>query len=124
MNYCLNKKSGLFLMVSCFIILLTYSCRQVPTGEASSDKYRLVWNTDPTTSVTLAWDQLQISDAEVYFGTKDRGRKYWKYKQKVAPSAGNNKYEMNTQFALLENLHAGTNYYFVVKNKFGVSKRY
>jgi len=112
------------LFVFLLAILFAAGCKQVPDEFASSGKYRLVWNTDPTTSITLAWDQLQKSEVEVYFGTKDRGRKYWKYKQNVAPTESNNKYEMDTRFALLNKLKAGTNYYFVVKDKFGVSKRF
>ena len=80
------------LFVFLLAILFATGCKQVPDEFASSDKYRLVWNTDPTTSITLAWDQLQKSEVEVCFGTKDWGRKYWKYKQKAAPTESNNKY--------------------------------
>ncbi|NND07248.1 MAG: metallophosphoesterase family protein [Saprospiraceae bacterium] len=107
-----------------FMLVVVFSCKQVPEEEAASDKYRLVWNSDPTNSVTLAWDQLQDSEVEVYFDTKDQGRKYWKYNQKVSPSANNNRYEMNTHFANLEGLQPGTNYFFVVKDTFGVSDRF
>jgi hypothetical protein len=116
--------SHLPLKIIAILLMFSSACRKAPDEYASSDKYRLVWNTDPTTSITLAWDQWQNSDAEVYFDTIDWGRRYWKYKQKVAPAESNNKYEMNTQFAWLNNLHAGTNYYFVVKDVFGVSRRY
>ncbi len=116
--------SQLSLIIIAILLMFSSACKKAPDEYASSDKYRLVWNTDPTTSITLAWDQWQHSDVEVYFGTVDWGRKYWKYKQKVAPAESNNKYEMNTQFAWLNNLKAGTNYYFVVKDVFGVSKRY
>jgi hypothetical protein len=116
--------SQLSLIIIAILLMFSSACKKAPDEYASSDKYRLVWNTDPTSSITLAWDQWQNSDVEVYFGTIDWGRKYWKYRQKVAPAESNNKYEMNTQFAWLNNLKAGTNYYFVVKDEFGVSKRY
>jgi len=112
------------LIILTILLMFSSACKKIPVEFASSDKYRLVWNTDPTTSITLAWNQLQDSDVEVYFDTKDWGRKYWKYKQKVAPTESNNKYEMDTRFALLSNLQAGTNYYFVLKDEFGVSKPY
>ncbi|MFT7033161.1 MAG: hypothetical protein ACJA2S_001664 [Cyclobacteriaceae bacterium] len=112
------------LLILFILSLSVFSCKQIPEEEAASDKYRLVWNSDPTNSVTLAWDQLQDSDVEVFFDTKDQGRKYWKYNQKVSTSANNNKYEMNTHFANLEGLQSGTNYYFVIKDDFGVSERY
>ncbi len=112
------------LIIFAILVSLSSACKTIPDELASSDKYRLVWNTDPTNSITLAWNQLQDSDVEVYFDTKDWGRKYWKYKQKVAPTESNTKYEMDTRFALLNNLQAGTNYYFVLKDEFGVSKAY
>ena len=34
------------------IVALT-SCRQVPEERAASDKYRLVWNDDPTSTMTV-----------------------------------------------------------------------
>jgi hypothetical protein len=116
--------SQLSLIIIAILLMFSSACKKIPDEFASSDKYRLVWNSDPTTSITLAWDQLQTSDVEVYFGTKDQGRKYWKYKNKVNPAESNTKYEMDTRFALLNNLHAGTNYYFVLKDEYGVSKRY
>lgn len=109
------------------IVLLYFpftSCKQIPDQEAASDKYRLVWNTDPQTSVTLAWNQQNSDVAEVFYDSVDFGRKYWKYKQKITPTTQNSKYGMNTYFTLLENLSPGTNYFFVIKDKVGVSKRY
>ncbi len=124
----MRKATKIFIRFSIFtlflFLLLFIGCNKVPDEFASSDKYRLVWNTDPETSVTLAWDQLQNSKAEVFFDTKDWGRKYWKYKHQKRPSVKNSKYGMNSQFALLDELQPGTNYFFVIKDEFGVSKRY
>ncbi len=120
-----TKKIRSELLAICVgLLLFTISCQKIPTDYAVSDKYRLVWNNDPQTSVTLGWNQLQSSEIEVLFGTKDHGRKYWKYRNKVNPTDGNSKYGMNTEFALLDNLKPGTNYYFVVKDKVGVSDRF
>ena len=119
-----EKKFPITLLMLFILSIFVFSCKQIPKEEAASDKYRLVWNSDPTNAVTLAWDQLQDSEVEVYFDTKDQGRKYWKYNQKVSPSANNNRYEMNTQFANLEGLQPGTNHFFVVKDTFGVSDRF
>ena len=123
----MNKKINsiqLNLIILALLILFSSACKQIPDEFASSDKYRLVWNTDPSTSITLAWNQLQNSDVEVYYGTKDLGRKYWKYKPQAVPTEGNTKYEMDTRFALLNDLQAGSKYYFVLKDEFGVSKPY
>ncbi len=53
--------------------------RHVPTELAASDKVRLVWNDDPTSTITIIWDQLEGQEATVFYGKKDQGRKFWKY---------------------------------------------
>lgn len=119
-------KNYLVIIFTLFIglLLVSTSCKQVSDEFAASDKYRLVWNSNPETSVTVGWDQLQTSEVEVFFGLQDWGRKYWKYDKSIKPSAGNQKYGMNTQFASLDDLQSGMNYYFVIKDDFGVSERY
>ena len=37
----------------------------------STARYRLVWNDDPTTTITIAWDQLRGENPVVYYGEKD-----------------------------------------------------
>ena len=112
------------LFIYTVLLLFTTACHKIPSEHAASDKYRLVWNTDPETSVTVGWNQIQSSEVEVCFGTKDHGRKSWKYKNRIKPTDGNSKYGMNTQFALLDKLKPGTNYYFVIKDEIGVSDRF
>ncbi|MEN8117898.1 MAG: metallophosphoesterase [Bacteroidota bacterium] len=114
--------TSFFLLV--LLIAISSGCKKTPQTLAASDKYRLIWNTDPETSVTLAWDQLKYSETVVYFDTSDWGRQYWKYNRKTVHSNENNKYGMNTRFAILKNLKPGTNYYFIIKDEFGVSDRF
>ena len=40
------------------LLVMATGCRKVPEQYAASDKYRLVWNDDPTTTMTIIWDQL------------------------------------------------------------------
>jgi len=104
--------------------VILFSCRKAPEDFASSDKYRLVWTDDPSTTITLAWDQLDGHTAEVYYGPADHGRKFWKYPQSQTPQQDMNRYDMFTRFAKLSGLSPGTSYYFVIKDRKGVSKRY
>jgi len=104
--------------------LVLSGCRSVPETEAASDKYRLVWTDDPTSTITIAWDQLESGNPEVWYGTTDEGRRYWEYPDKAAPQRTHAVYEMNTHFAKLTGLQSDTEYYFVIRDEKGVSKRY
>lgn len=103
---------------------LIQGCRSVPETAAASDKYRLVWNDDPATTLTIAWDQLEDGHPEVWYGTTDEGRRYWEYPQKASPERVHQYYEMNTHFTKLTGLHPDTKYFFLIKDEKGVSQRY
>jgi hypothetical protein len=121
----MKQSLRIILLVSLILPQLIFnSCRKVPEDFAASDKYRLVWTDDPSTTITIAWDQLDGSTAEVFYGQADQGRKYWKYPESQGPQTEMNRYEMFTRFAKLSGLSPGANYYFVIKDESGVSKRY
>ena len=115
------------IVINVFLIVFSLvwpACRSIPETPASSDKYRLVWNDDPTTNLTIAWDQHEDVNPVVMYGQQDRGRAYWKYKHSQAPTRVLQKYEMNTHFARLKDLEPDKEYYFVIKDDNGVSERY
>ncbi len=114
----------LLLTLLTLLGISSQGCRTVTEFTAASDKYRLVWNDDPTTSITVAWDQHKQAQAVVKYGTKDKGRKHWKYKLSKSADRVLEKYEMQTHFAKLSNLRPDEEYYFVIKDNTGVSKRY
>ncbi len=99
-------------------------CQTVPETPASSDKYRLVWNENPSTNITVAWDQHESANSVVMYGIEDYGKKYWKYEFYKKADRVLDKYEMNTHFAKLSNLDPDQVYYFVIKDDAGVSDRY
>ncbi|MCG8308399.1 MAG: metallophosphoesterase family protein [Cytophagales bacterium] len=101
-----------------------YGCRKVPASAPASDKYRLVWNDDPTSTMTVAWDQHEQANATVWYGTEDHGRTFWKYGFSKKADRILDQYEMITHFAKLTNLEADKAYYFVIKDDKGVSDRY
>ncbi len=101
------------------------SCRQVPEERAAPDKYRLVWNDDPTSTMTIIWDQLIGEQSVVHYGKEDFGRRYWKYRNEQAPTRRLlDYYGMNTHYAKLQNLEPGQTYYFVIQDSAGVSDRF
>ena len=107
------------------ILVTLTSCEKVPEAHAASDKYRLVWNDDPTSTITIIWDQLVGKQPTVFYGKKDFGRKYWKYKNQQTPARKLiDYYLMNTCYTKLENLEPDQTYYFVIKDSVGISNRF
>ena len=103
---------------------LLQGCQTIPETPASSNKYRLVWNDDPTTTITVAWDQHEQANAVVMYGKEDNGRAFWKYPTSKRADRVLEKYEMTTHFTKLTGLEADQEYYFVIKDDMGVSERY
>jgi hypothetical protein len=120
------KRIQITILTLILMILVTLtSCKQVPEAQAASDKYRLVWNDDPTSTITIIWDQLVGKQPTVFYGKKDFGRKYWKYKNQQTPARKLiDYYLMNTCYAKLENLEPDQTYFFVIKDSVGVSNRF
>ncbi|MCK5147961.1 hypothetical protein KAR48_14490, partial [bacterium] len=65
---------GILILISVLIVVLILF-EHVPKEYAASDKYRLVWNDDPTSTMTIIWDQLKGDEATVLYSKKDFGRK-------------------------------------------------
>jgi hypothetical protein len=117
-------KSIIFSSIILAAVFTMFGCKKVPETPALSDKYRLVWNDDPATNITVAWDQHEELNPQVYYGTKDQGRKFWKYEHSKAADRVLDKYEMITHFTKLQDLQPDQVYYFVIKDDNGVSERY
>jgi len=117
--------SKIYISLLLFTTIIFYSCQQPVYEPAASDKYRLAWNDDPTSTMTIIWDQLKESDSRVHYGKEDFGEDFSKYPLAQEPTRKLlNTYEMNTHYAELKNLEPDQNYYFVIKDGFGVSKRF
>ncbi|MCK5338858.1 MAG: hypothetical protein KAJ50_08605, partial [Bacteroidales bacterium] len=82
----LNKRAAILITTVISLLLFTTSCHEVSKDLASSDKYRLIWNDDPTTTVSIAWNQIEGENPVILYGKKDFGRRDWRYKNKQAPA--------------------------------------
>ena len=105
-------------------LFLTTSCHNVAKDLSSTDKHRLIWNDDPTSTVTIAWNQIEGTNPVLLYDIEDFGRKDWKYQSQQIPHLTNEKYGMHTHFVKLTNLTADKKYYFVIKDSISVSKRF
>lgn len=87
-------------------------------------RFRLVWTDDPTTTTTVAWDQLRGENPTLHYGPQDLGTDADAYPHYQAPDRTSDYHDMNNQFVRLNSLTPDTEYYFVVKDSEGVSERY
>lgn len=121
----LRKYIIAIIPVVLLLALSLSSCHRIPEGDAIPDRFRLVWNDDPSATMTIIWNQSAGKNATLYYGTEDYGRQYWRYPNKKSPDHKlMNFFQMNTFYAELKNLVPDQLYYFVVKDSAGVSARF
>ena len=98
-----------------------------PLPDSNTGHYRLIWDSDPTSTATVAWKQISGANGTVYYGTEDLGRAYASYpSQKSVDRTGSfiSSGTINSCFAYLSGLQPDTAYYFVIKDEAGVSPRF
>jgi phosphodiesterase/alkaline phosphatase D-like protein len=116
------KKMMFYLLM---IGLTFYSCTSTKPMAKQPSKYRLVWTDDPTTTVTIGWDQGQVENPVVYYGKEDFGQEWQKYPEGQVPTRIVADYRgMNNHFVKLHNLEPDQNYYFVIKDNEYTSDRF
>lgn len=92
-------------------------------NDSATEKYRLVWCNEPTTEVTVGWNQLEGKPAEVFYGTTDFQRHHDKYPMKKSVDRVQDFHGMKNCFAVLTGLKPNTDYYLVVRDEKGVGRR-
>ena len=93
-------------------------------SEAKVDKLRCMWRTDPATSMVIGWNQISGNSPEVCFGEIDGGSDTNFYPTCAQPSRSIQFKGMNNYFVHLENLTPDTEYFFVIVDSEGTSRRY
>jgi len=91
---------------------------------AKVDKLRCMWRSDPSTSMVIGWNQISGSSPEVCFGEIDGGSDTNFYPTCAQPSRAIRFKGMYNYFARLENLSPNTEYFFVIVDSEGTSRRY
>ena len=104
-------------------VIMLFLSLGVFTANASTDMHRLIWNDDPTSTMTVAWRQLS-DEAKVYYDTEARGKDVSAYAHQLAATKKNDHLGLKTHFANLKELKADTQYYFVIADKESVSRPY
>lgn len=95
----------------------------ITENDSNTAKFRLMWINDPATEATIGWVQKSGEPGVVHYGKEDKQRKHHLYAktQKVHRTVdiegGKN------CFVKLDGLEADTEYYYVIKDAEGVSRR-
>ncbi len=100
----------LHYIFSFLLLIVLNSCSNVTIQNKSavlSDKYRLIWNDDPKTTMTVAWNQYQGTPTLNYGLSKET-------KHKIVPQRQVQYRGMNNTFARLTELKPNSRYYFKV----------
>ncbi len=103
---------------------VTATFTEVIQISTSTEKYRLTWREDPSTTMVIGWNQVRGTNPVVHYGPTDFGTSYSSYPSiKVVDRSVSSK-GMNNRYARITGLLPDTAYYFVIKDSEGVSKRY
>ena len=111
-----------FNLLLSFILLFSF-CPFYNTY-ATIDKIRAILREDPTSTITIAWNQISGENPTIHYGRIDAGLNIAQYEQKVSAAKSVQSKGMHTYFAHLNNLQANTIYYFVIQDSEGLSHRY
>ncbi|WP_299443644.1 fibronectin type III domain-containing protein [uncultured Aquimarina sp.] len=90
----------------------------------STEKYRLTWRTDPSTTMVIGWNQVRGTNPVVHYGTTDFGSSSSSYPLSKTVDRTVSSKGMNNNYARLTGLQPDTAYYFVIRDSEGVSERY
>lgn len=89
------------------------------------DKVRLVWNDDPTSTISIIWNKTVGSNGTVYYDKYTKGKcpvDHKEYTQSKTHDKSNQDFGMNNVTARLTNLEPDTDYRFIIKNERGTSE--
>lgn len=91
---------------------------------ATTDKYRCIIRDEPSTTMTIGWNQVSGSEAVVCYGTVDYGREAARYPFRMHPQRTTHAKGMHNHYTRLANLKPNTVYYFVIQDSDGTSQRF
>ena len=88
-----------------------------------TDRYRCMWREDPSTTMTIGWEQVSGNDPVVYYDEYDGGMEPLNYGFSKTVDRKVWSKGMSNHFARLTNLRPNTVYYFIIKDSEGISAR-
>ena len=106
----------------CAILMFCILCPEPILGV--TNKYRLTWRDDPSTTMVIGWVQVSGNAPKVHYGAIDYGTDYQSYPAERSPDRTVSYKGMNHNFVRLSGLIPNTAYYFVIQDSDGTSQRF
>ncbi len=103
---------------------VTATFTETPVISTSTEKYRLTWRGNTSTTMVIGWNQVAGTNPVVHYGTTDFGSNYASYPLSKTVDRTVSSKGMSNRYARLTGLQPDTAYYFVIKDSEGVSKRF
>lgn len=91
---------------------------------ANTQRYRLMFNGDPSTEVTIGWEQVNSSGTTIYYDVVDHGTNTGAYAFTHGSDRSVSYMGMDNHFARLTGLQPNTAYYFVIADGNSTSQRF
>ncbi len=116
-------QGGALALALCSPLFAIEGVGVISENDSNTSKFRLMWIENPTTEATVGWVQKSGEPGVVHYGKVDKQRKHHLYAktQEVQTTV---KIETGTNcFAKLTGLEPNTEYFYVIKDAAGVSRR-
>lgn len=107
----------LFLSIIAFYLIIN-------SLNGATRRFRASYRTDPSTTISIGWDQYSGSSPILYYGMVDNGTNWNLYPLHATPILTTTDGGMNNTFVRLSGLVPNTIYYFVIKDSEGTGQRY
>ncbi len=117
----LSVDSRVFSLLAASICLLL-SCD--PLLSRDTEKHRVIWRDNPSTTAVVAWVQSSGSNPILHFGPTDFGTNSGSYPLSQAPDRVETHFALQHNFVRLTGLLPDTPYYYVIVDSNGSSQRF
>jgi hypothetical protein len=104
------------------VVSLSGQNASVNANTSKTEKYRLVWFEDPTTTATFVWNQLEGDPATLHYGLKNEGRNKSKYAERKEVDRVVEYDGMRNCMVTLESLKPDSWYFMCLGDGAGVSR--
>ncbi|MEX2589394.1 MAG: Ig-like domain-containing protein [Chitinophagales bacterium] len=89
---------------------------------AATEKYRIMWRDDPSTTICVGWSQIGGGNATVYYDTTDHGGNLSAFQFSHGVDRSTNYKGMDHRFSRISGLQPNTAYYFYIEDADGPSQ--